>query len=95
MRLKSFFQSLLLLLGLKKRSLKDVPHEFISIINEKIAFYHTLNKNEQNRFVLLVYEFSEEMYFLGVGIDITLKDRVLASCSAIIPVFFLKGWHYN
>lgn len=90
-----FWRKILSFLGLTSTTINDVPSDFKDIIFKHVAYYHTLPEKEREEFITTVFQFSTDIPISGLKIEINLKDVVLVSCSAIIPIFHLIDWHYQ
>ncbi|MFT4780716.1 MAG: Mlc titration factor MtfA (ptsG expression regulator) [Pseudohongiellaceae bacterium] len=73
---------------------KQFPSHWHIILAKEVAFYETLDSNEQKRFQNRMMQFLGEVYIDSVGFEIEELDKILIASSAVIPVFGFKDWHY-
>jgi Mlc titration factor MtfA (ptsG expression regulator) len=73
---------------------KQFPSHWHSILITDVAFYETLDSNEQKRFQNRMMQFLGEVYIDTVGFEIEELDIILIASGAVIPVFGFKDWHY-
>ncbi|MDQ3073935.1 MAG: zinc-dependent peptidase [Bacteroidota bacterium] len=74
---------------------KPFPPEWEQVLQEKIAFFHSLNGEGQKRFRREIQEFIACKRISGVKTAITEEDKVLVAASAIIPIFGFPDWEYH
>lgn len=59
-----------------------------------IHFYKNLDPAGRLQFQADMLDFLHRVAIVGVGIDISRRDRLLVACSAVIPVFRFPQWQY-
>ena len=65
------------------------------ILENNIAFYRGLNKNEKQQFENGLRDFLSYIRITGVNTPIDNLDRIFVAASAVIPIFAFPGWKYN
>jgi len=74
--------------------LEKVPESWPRILNEKVVFYQSLDKKEQQRFLKTIQIFLSEKRITGIRTKLDEELKVLVAASAIIPVFGFPHWEY-
>jgi len=77
-----------------KKLEEDFPIKWRMILQEKVAFYNSLDSMEQALFEKRVFEFILNFKITGVKTDVTIEDKLLVASSAIIPLFAFPEWNY-
>lgn len=70
------------------------PEGWRRLLEERVAFYRSLDADERHRFERDVQLFLGEKQVTGVGTEVDDAVRVLVAASAVIPVFGFPGWEY-
>ncbi|KGO91145.1 M90 family metallopeptidase [Flavobacterium subsaxonicum] len=70
------------------------PQGWLELLQDNVHFYRELPAERQPEFRQRMMLFLSEVYIEGVEIEITDLDKILIACSAVIPVFGFKEWHY-
>jgi len=78
----------------KRLAVESFPAEWQSLLEEHVKFYRELSKEKQPEFRQRIMLFLSEVYIEGVQLEINDLDKLLVACSAVIPVFGFKEWHY-
>ncbi len=78
----------------KKKPVIMAPETIANTLQQQVAYYARLSKEEQQRFQKEVGAFIQEVTVTAVNIEVTDEDRVLLAASAIIPIFAFPGWRY-
>lgn len=71
-----------------------LPDNYKAILNENVAFYRLLDKQEKLNFESRVQQFLSSIAITGVKTTVEDIDRVLIGASAVIPIFSFKDWEY-
>jgi MtfA peptidase len=78
---------------------KEIPIEFSPswrlILDQRVLFYHNLNREEKVRFERDVSRFIKKVRITGVNTEIDITDKLLVASSAAIPVFGFPDWDYT
>jgi MtfA peptidase len=78
---------------------KEIPIEFSPswrlILDQRVLFYHNLNREEKVRFERDVSRFIKKVRITGVNAEIDITDKLLVASSAAIPVFGFPDWDYT
>lgn len=82
-------------LQLKRKRVRDFNPAWSEILNREVTFYRNLSADDRKRFELRILKFLNEVRIEGIDTEITEKDKMLISASAIIPVFGFPEWHYS
>lgn len=79
-----------------KASIKDViwQQEWTDFLNEKVAFYRTLDGEDKALFNQRVILFLQTTSIESGQFEVTEEDALLVAASAIIPVWGFPKWHY-
>lgn len=89
----------LLLYGLlNKKSfikLKELPASYKLILEEQVAFYRALNKEDRQRFENKMTTFLNGITIEGIRTTVDDIDRVFIAASAVIPIFAFPNWQYS
>ena len=72
-----------------------LPANYLTLLQNEVAFYRDLSDSNKTRFEKLVYEFLHYMRIEGVGTEITDLDRVLIASAAVVPIFGFPEWKYK
>jgi hypothetical protein len=64
------------------------------ILENNIAFFRALNKQQKLQFENEVKEFLEYVQITGVNTTVDNLDKILVAASAVIPVFAFPQWKY-
>jgi MtfA peptidase len=78
-----------------KRPNSNFPESWRIILTAKIPFYNSLEETEKKQFEDRIHTFLLNHKITGIGIEVTLEDRILIASSAIIPVFAFPNWRYT
>ena len=83
--------------ALKKRAVApqaslDVQRK---ILEDHVAFYQELSKEEKLRFETSVRNFLQKVRVTGVKTKVEDIDSVFVAAAAIIPIFQFKDWQYR
>ncbi|TRW22849.1 zinc-dependent peptidase [Flavobacterium zepuense] len=78
----------------KKGVVEVFPQGWEELLQENVHFYRELPADRQPEFRQRTMQFLSEVYIEGVELEITDLDKILVACSAVIPVFGFKEWHY-
>ncbi len=71
------------------------PVDWRMVLNVEVAFYNSLDTEEQKRFEYKVQEFLLNCKITGVKTDVSLNDQLLVASSAVIPIFAFDHWRYS
>ena len=71
------------------------PAEWEAILRREVAFFRTLDQEEQARFRRELQVFLGEKLITGMGLRLDTTTRVLAAASAIIPIFGFPEWEWD
>ncbi len=72
------------------------PDAWRAILAERVAFYSALTDTEKLRFEKQVQLFLARTRITGIKTSIDDTTRLLVACSAIIPIFGIRGgWEYD
>lgn len=71
-----------------------LPPNYREILGEHVAYYSRLSEAEKKIFEEKIQEFLSYVKLEGVGTEVEDLDRLLIASSAIIPVFYFKGYKY-
>lgn len=71
------------------------PGDWRKFLVTNIAFYNSLNPDEQKRFEYKVQEFLLNCKITGVKTEVSTEDQLLVASSAIIPIFAFDHWRYT
>jgi Mlc titration factor MtfA (ptsG expression regulator) len=74
---------------------KPQSEAYLSMMDEHLTYYKTLNDAEKVRFQNLVNNFLNEVRIEGVGTVVTDLDKLLIAASAVIPIFGFGDWKYQ
>lgn len=82
-------------LSQKKVTVKDpVPPLLKEMLEERVPFYQQLSADKKTAFEERAILFLSQVKITGVKTAIEDQDRVLIAASAIIPIFYFRGWEY-
>ncbi|WBL25187.1 zinc-dependent peptidase [Zunongwangia sp. HGR-M22] len=104
--MSKFFQAILVVLVLaaiviykitkkKKKKASPFPANWHQLLLDHVEFYAELTRVEKIRFQQRVMLFLNEVYIESVSFKLEDLDKILVACSAIIPVFRFRHWHYS
>lgn len=79
----------------RRRSAGPFPDHWEILLDQNVQFYRNLPKTRKPEFRQRIMQFLAEVYIDGVKTEVTDLDKLLVACSAVIPVFGFKEWHYN
>ena len=79
----------------KPKPVQPFPEHWHNMLKEHVNYYNKLSGPRQSNFRKRLMQFLSEVYIEGVGTEVDDLDRLLIACSAVIPVFGFKEWHYN
>lgn len=81
----------------KKRRPTDtvLPDNIEDLLQQRVVFYKKLDEAAQQQFAARVKEFIRETAITGVGVEVTVADKVLVAASAIIPIHHFPTWRYR
>lgn len=79
-----------------KPTTKDIAwqQEWTDFLNEKVAFYRTLDGEDKALFNQRVILFLQTTSIESGQFEVTEEDALLVAASAIIPVWGFPKWHY-
>ncbi|MCO6149466.1 zinc-dependent peptidase [Flavobacterium sp. NRK1] len=91
-----FFIAVGFFIGKKKKQavVQSFPENWRNLLLDNVHFYRNLKPIKQAAFERRLMQFLSEVYIEGVGLEINDLDKLLIACSAVIPVFGFKEWHY-
>ena len=81
--------------SVKKPVTRQLPANYIQLLDEHVAFYYQLNEEKKKEFRERVAGFLSQVKITGVKTEVEDLDRVLIAASAVIPIFGFPGWEYN
>ncbi|WBL22903.1 zinc-dependent peptidase [Zunongwangia sp. HRR-M8] len=104
--MSKFFQAILVVVVLaamviykitkkKKKKVAPFPANWHQLLLDHVEFYAELTRVEKIRFQQRVMVFLNEVYIESVSFKLEDIDQILVACSAVIPVFRFKHWHYS
>ncbi len=70
-----------------------LPH-WSAYLNDKVAFYRTLSKEDKSLFEERARLFLETTMVEAGQLEVTDEDKLLVAASAVIPVWGFPDWHY-
>lgn len=79
----------------KKTALISLSASDKDLLSTRVAFYKSLNREQQLRFEQKVSAFLGGVKIEGVGTEISPLDRILVGASAVIPIFGFDDWKYK
>ncbi|NPD83382.1 peptidase [Lentimicrobium sp. L6] len=74
---------------------KPFPTPWKVILMENVAFYNSLNSEEEKLFEFKIQEFLLNVRITGIETNVDQKDEILIAASAIIPIFQFPEWKYT
>lgn len=74
---------------------KSFPTSWKVILMENVAFYNSLNTEEEKLFEFKIQEFLLNVRITGIETNVDQKDKILIAASAIIPIFQFPEWKYT
>lgn len=74
---------------------KPFPQSWRSVLLADVAFYRSLQQQQQNRFENLIKIFLDETPITGIRTEVDDRTRLLVAASAVIPVFGFDDWEYS
>lgn len=72
----------------------QVPGRWIQILSQSVRFYANLSADKKIIFEKDVARFLHQVKISGVGIEVTIEDRLLIASSAVIPLFGFPAYTY-
>ena len=98
--LSIFASSILILKLVLRRSswtlpVKEFPHNYRIILEQKVGFYNSLNRSDREIFEFKIQEFLLNHRITGIECDVSIEDNLLVAASAVIPVFKFPKWKYS
>src|SRR5687768_6937670 len=78
-----------------KKSSKEMPASWKTILEQKVIFYHNLSALDKKRFEDDVIRFITNVRITGVETNVDITDKLLVASSAAIPVFGFPEWDYT
>ena len=79
----------------KKKSVTlPFPESYRLILEEKVAFYRSLNDSGKLAFEKRMQQFLDRVRITGIQTNVEAEDRVFVAASAIIPIFAFQNWEY-
>lgn len=79
----------------KRHPKKPFPHQWRSILQERVPFYQRLNSARKTEFEKRVHIFLLNVEIVGIDTTVDHIDRILVASGAIIPIFGFEKWHYT
>lgn len=79
----------------KREIYEEVPARWKQFLQNKIAFYASLEEERKKQFERDVQLFLSDVKITGVQTDVTVEDRLLVASSAVIPLFGFPSWNYQ
>lgn len=85
-----------LVLGRKRRDLivQPIGDNERELLNNYVEFYKKLDTAHKDEFEKRVQHFLATTRITGVNTTVEETDRLLIASSAIIPIFYFRGWEY-
>jgi hypothetical protein len=71
------------------------PENWEAILKTKVAFSHTLNDSEKQRFRNQIQIFIAEKRITGLQTSVDDTTRILVAVSAVIPMFGYQNWDFD
>jgi MtfA peptidase len=87
------FRSYIFKGGLKRGKDHPLSKDAQRLLWENVRYYRTLDKADRSLFRKRVHQFLENTTIVGVGLEVTLLDRLLVAASAIIPVMGIAEFY--
>ena len=72
-----------------------ISPEIGEVLDRRVAFYRSLDPDEQARFREEVQLFIEEKWIVGAGAPLNDSEQILVGAAATIPVFGFPGWEWD
>ncbi|HRH34189.1 MAG TPA: zinc-dependent peptidase [Catalimonadaceae bacterium] len=66
----------------------------IEVLEREIHFYSRLSEIDKKQFRDDLFDFLNRVRIVGVGTEVSAKDRLFVASSAVIPVFHFPQWQY-
>lgn len=88
----------LLLFGGKKQpagTAAPLPSAYRQVLLQDVVFYQQLDAPRRADFEKRIQRFLSSIRIVGVGTDVTDKDKVYIASAAVIPIFGLGDWEYS
>ena len=79
---------------LYRRELGPFPPSWRKILQDRVAFYRRLDREQRRTFEERVQHFLDAVEVTGVNTEIRESDKLLVAASAVIPIFGFPGWTY-
>lgn len=73
----------------------EVPKVWKSLLQQHVTFYQHLSNEKKYLFEQDVYNFLKTIKVTGIGLEVSLLDRLLVASSGVIPIFGFKEWSYS
>lgn len=74
---------------------RPFPESWRKVLDDKLAYYRTLNDADKARFERETQFFLAEKKIHGSGVEVEESLRVLIAASAVIPAFRFPDWQYD
>ncbi|HAL83215.1 MAG TPA: peptidase [Mucilaginibacter sp.] len=74
---------------------QELAESYEKLLNEHVHFYQKLSDTGKVRFQTMIQDFLQYVRIEGVGIEVTVLDRVLVAASGVIPIFGFPDWKYK
>ncbi|MCB0658852.1 MAG: zinc-dependent peptidase [Saprospiraceae bacterium] len=68
------------------------PESWRTYLQDHVRFYQQLIENEKSQFEDRILQFLGRVKITGIGIDLSVQDRLLVASSGVIPVFHFPHW---
>jgi len=75
-------------------AITELPPAYKAILQQQVAFYKALNKEEKQRFENKMATFLNGITIEGIRTTVEDIDRVFIAASAVIPIFAFPDWQY-
>ncbi|RMB62843.1 zinc-dependent peptidase [Dokdonia sinensis] len=79
----------------RKRPQKHFPSQWKPVLEKEVLFYRKLDEKDKVIFQNRMMAFLAEINVEAVQFELTDKDRMLVSASAVIPIFNFGDWVYD
>ena len=74
---------------------RPFPAEWKELLQTNVHFYQNLNAEEKTQFENDIRTFLKHVRVTGIKTKVEDLDRLLAACSAVIPLFGFPKWEYD
>lgn len=71
------------------------PEAWRKVLRDEVAYYGSLDPEEQKRFEYKVQEFLLNCRITGIQTKVELVDKLFVASSAVIPIFGFDSWRYT